>query len=101
MSSGKPPPLELCFALLKKGRVHSVSYNTREARYKNKSPQQKGEGCSCRQQGIGDSALGGSRLGCPGTANVRGDEQEPGIRRIRRDESAGQDKVLYPLKAYP
>lgn len=32
-----------------------------------------------------------------GTANVRDDEQESGIRRIRRDESAQQDKVLYPL----
>jgi hypothetical protein len=32
-----------------------------------------------------------------GTTKVRGDEQESGIRRMRRDESAQQDKVLYPL----
>ena len=32
-----------------------------------------------------------------GTAKVRDDEQESGIRRMRRDESAQQDKVLYPL----
>lgn len=32
-----------------------------------------------------------------GTAKVRDDEQESGIRRMRRDESAQQDKVLHPL----
>ena len=32
-----------------------------------------------------------------GTAKVRDDEQESGIRRIRWDESAQQDKVLNPL----
>ena len=31
-----------------------------------------------------------------GAAKVRGDEQESSIRRARRDESAQQDKVLYP-----
>ncbi len=31
-----------------------------------------------------------------GTTKVRGDEQESGIRRMRWDESAQQDKVLYP-----
>ncbi|AGF79376.1 hypothetical protein UWK_02845 [Desulfocapsa sulfexigens DSM 10523] len=31
------------------------------------------------------------------TAKAREDEQESGIRRMRRDESAQQDKVLYPL----
>ena len=33
-----------------------------------------------------------------GTAKVRDDEQESGIRRMRWDESAQQDKVLYPLQ---
>ena len=32
-----------------------------------------------------------------GSAKVRDDEQESGIRRMRRDESAQQDKVLHPL----
>jgi hypothetical protein len=31
------------------------------------------------------------------TANVRDDEQESGKRRMRRDESAQQDKVLQPV----
>ena len=33
-----------------------------------------------------------------GTAKVRGDVQKLSIRRTHRDESAQQDKVLYPLQ---
>ncbi len=32
-----------------------------------------------------------------GSTKVRGDEQESGIRRMRWDESAQQDKVPYPV----
>jgi hypothetical protein len=32
-----------------------------------------------------------------GTAKVRDDEQKSGKRRMRRDESAQQDKILHPL----
>ncbi len=62
--------------------------------------QMKAKGVAAGKEVIGDNTLGGSRLGCPGAAKVRDDVHKSGIRRIRRDNSAQQDKVLYPLKAY-
>ena len=48
------------------------------------------------QRDLGDDIPGGSRPATAGTAKVRDDVQESGMRRAHRDESAQQDKVLYP-----